>query len=95
MAFVRSGDRQAGPLLVDGLTARALELSDGTRTAAEIVEALDREFDSGATEDTLGWIEKLFLRGLSGSMTSIHLASGVMTVAAKAASAGTPTGHAP
>jgi glycosyltransferase involved in cell wall biosynthesis len=64
VAFACSGERQASPLLVDGLTARVLELSDGSRTAADIVEALDGEFGSGATKDALGWIENLFVRGL-------------------------------
>jgi glycosyltransferase involved in cell wall biosynthesis len=64
VAFARAGDEQRSPLLVDGLTARALELSDGARTAAEIAKALDCECDMGSTNDTLKWIENLFLCGL-------------------------------
>jgi glycosyltransferase involved in cell wall biosynthesis len=64
VALARSGDEQRSPLLVDGLTARALELSDGTRTAAEIAAQLDREGRAGLRENTLKWIENLFVCGL-------------------------------
>jgi hypothetical protein len=50
-------------LVVDGRTARILELSDGTRTAAEILGQLDDEH-AGPRENELGWIEYLFLHGL-------------------------------
>jgi len=67
VVFSGSGERrQADPLVVDALTARLLELSDGTRTAAGVIEALDGEFGRAATKDTLGWIENLFVRGLLG-----------------------------
>jgi len=46
------------------VTARILELSDGTRTAGEIQEQLKREDASLAMQDELEWIETLFLDGL-------------------------------
>src|SRR5262249_9509170 len=49
------------PLLVDALTARILHLCDGTRTAAEIADATERET---SVETTISWIEDLFLLGL-------------------------------
>jgi glycosyltransferase involved in cell wall biosynthesis len=64
VAFARAGDGPSSPLLVDRLTARTLELSDGTRAAAEIAKTLNCECDTNSTEDALGWIENLFVRGL-------------------------------
>jgi hypothetical protein len=52
------------PLLVDRFTARILELSDGTRTNAEIVRQMTQEFDEVESLDHLNWIENLFLSGL-------------------------------
>jgi glycosyltransferase involved in cell wall biosynthesis len=63
VTFAASDDEQRDPLLVDALTARILELSDGTRTAAEIIGQLDHSGPS-ATDDNLMWIERLFLCGL-------------------------------
>jgi hypothetical protein len=52
------------PLLVDHATVRILELSDGTRTVAEILEQLKQEDELLQTENDLEWIETLFLDGL-------------------------------
>ncbi len=59
-------DRSArqDPLLVDGLTARFLEVSDGSWTVGDIIEKLRKEFGSAGPEGTLEWIEDLFLWGL-------------------------------
>jgi glycosyltransferase involved in cell wall biosynthesis len=51
------------PLLIDNCTARILQLSDGTRTVAEIVGELEDEY-AGSNENDLEWIEHLFLSGL-------------------------------
>ena len=59
----RDGARR-DPLLVDNVTARILELSDGTRTAAQILRQLRHEENSPTAEDDLKWIEDLFRRGL-------------------------------
>jgi hypothetical protein len=58
------------PLLIDRFTARILELSDGTRTASEIVGQLDREFGRTESIDHLAWIENLLLSGLIGVRSS-------------------------
>jgi glycosyltransferase involved in cell wall biosynthesis len=59
IVFCRDENSPRSPLLVDGLTARILELSDGTRTAAEIVDQCKvAEFN-----DARKWIENLFLSG--------------------------------
>ena len=53
-----AGERGArDPLLVDRMTARILELSDGTRTATEIFQQLRHERSSSRAEDTFAWIE--------------------------------------
>ncbi len=52
------------PLLVDGLTARFLELSDGERTVDEIIEQLHRECGVADPDGKLEWVEDLFLWGL-------------------------------
>jgi hypothetical protein len=49
------------PLVIDARSARILELSDGTRTASQIVGALN---GGRPTKDGLHWIEALFVRGL-------------------------------
>jgi glycosyltransferase involved in cell wall biosynthesis len=60
--FGASDQGQRGPLLVDAMTARILELSDGTRTVAEIVGKLAK---GKVTEQViLEWIESLFVRDL-------------------------------
>jgi hypothetical protein len=40
VAFAASKDKRRDPLIVDATTARILMLSDGTRTAGELVEEL-------------------------------------------------------
>jgi glycosyltransferase involved in cell wall biosynthesis len=64
VVFGRSGDARRDPLLIDGSTAGILELSDGTRTVAEIASQFDHLRSDAATEDELKWIENLFLCGL-------------------------------
>jgi len=63
VVFCHAHGARHEPLVVDGCTARILELSDGTRTAAEILGQLDDEH-AGPRENELGWIEYLFLHGL-------------------------------
>lgn len=56
-------DRVRSPLLIDSLTARALKLSDGSRTSAEIAKEL--EYERGASiEEMIRWMESLLLYGL-------------------------------
>lgn len=64
VAFGRSGGGRRDPLVVDGSTARILELSDGTRTASEIVAELNREGHLSGDGIGLKWIENLFAHGL-------------------------------
>jgi glycosyltransferase involved in cell wall biosynthesis len=58
------GGGRRDPLAVDSATARILELSDGTRSASEIVRELNR--DGKLLGDGIGfkWIERLFGHGL-------------------------------
>jgi glycosyltransferase involved in cell wall biosynthesis len=62
IVFHRRAERE--PVLVDNFTARILELSDGTRTNAEIVRQLDEALGKSEALDHLAWIENLFLSGL-------------------------------
>jgi hypothetical protein len=62
VAFGRTENRRPDPVLVDDMTARILELSDGTRTVAEIVRALDQSCVS-AVDDIIKWIEHIFVVG--------------------------------
>jgi len=64
IVFGRNERGRRQPLLVDGLTAQILRLSDGTRTASNIIEILKRESESTMEMIDLKWIESLFLRGL-------------------------------
>jgi glycosyltransferase involved in cell wall biosynthesis len=64
VAFAQSDDAQREPLLVDGLTARILQLSDGTRTVADIVSQLDCHSGNSEIGNNLKWIENLFVSGL-------------------------------
>jgi glycosyltransferase involved in cell wall biosynthesis len=64
VAFAQAHGKRRSPLIVDAFTARILELSDGTRTAAEIVRELDPQADSSTMKDELSWIENLFVGGL-------------------------------
>ncbi len=64
VVFGRSNGGRRNPLAVDRATARILALSDGTRSASEIVEELNREGE--LLRDGIGfkWIEYLFAHGL-------------------------------
>jgi hypothetical protein len=65
VAFVSSRGRLRSPLLVDDFTVKALELSDGSRTAAEIAKELACDCGgSGSMEDGLKRIEHLLISGL-------------------------------
>jgi len=63
VVFGRSQHGPREPLLVDAVTSRILRLSDGTRTAAEIADAMGSGSDASA-EKTISWIENLFQLGL-------------------------------
>ena len=63
--FGRSNVARREPLFIDESTARILDLSDGTRTAAEIITQLEHE-QAGAKGNELEWIEYLFVEGLIG-----------------------------
>jgi hypothetical protein len=59
VAFGSSGGGRRQPLIVDGLTAHILMLSDGRLSAAEIARELGRQSDSSVEADNLKWIEHL------------------------------------
>jgi hypothetical protein len=65
VVFTGAGAGQREPLIVDGLTAEILKLSDGRRSAAQIGE-LGRQSGPSVEADNLEWIEQLFVRGLIG-----------------------------
>jgi len=62
VVFAPTEFEQRSPLVVDSLTARALELSDGTRTAAEIAGVL--KSNANSIDAIVRWIENLFVCGL-------------------------------
>jgi glycosyltransferase involved in cell wall biosynthesis len=66
--FGRSEGGRRSPLLVDALTARILELSDGTRTVADILgDSIFGDLDQAADPSAgpvIKWIENLFVHGL-------------------------------
>jgi glycosyltransferase involved in cell wall biosynthesis len=62
VAFGCSDDGRREPLFIDEITARILQLSDGTRTVSAIVASLESE--SPGITDNVKWIENLFLLGL-------------------------------
>jgi glycosyltransferase involved in cell wall biosynthesis len=64
VAFACSNGERRSPLLIDRITARILELSDGTRTAAKIVRQLNHEGGISETDGNLDWITNLFVCGL-------------------------------
>ena len=64
VAFGGADGERRDPLLVDELTVRILRLSDGTRTAAEIVATLTEDGKASVDDDSIAWIEDLFLLGL-------------------------------
>jgi hypothetical protein len=66
LAFASCESREQDPLMVDALTVRILELSDGTRTALAIASQLRQQDRSAKRADYLDWIERLFVSGLLG-----------------------------
>ena len=62
VAFARPDGHKRPPLVVDSTTARILQLSDGTRTASNLMLQLSEE--CGTSKDDLDWIERLFVEGL-------------------------------
>ena len=62
VVFGASHCERRTPLVVDERTASLLQLSDGSRSAAEIVAEVWPE--DGLAEDKLAWIESLFLYGV-------------------------------
>jgi glycosyltransferase involved in cell wall biosynthesis len=66
LVFAPAKGRRSEPLLVDGATARILQLSEGRQTALEIAAQLESEEGATSVEDSLAWIEELFRRGLIG-----------------------------
>jgi glycosyltransferase involved in cell wall biosynthesis len=66
VVFAPTKGRRSGPLLVDSATARILQLSEGRLTALGIATQLESEEGTTSVEDSLGWIEELFRRGLIG-----------------------------
>jgi hypothetical protein len=66
IAFGCTNGRRREPLLVDARTACILMLSDGSRTAAEIVRELDPQINEPTVAGNLKRIESLFVSGLIG-----------------------------
>jgi hypothetical protein len=64
VAFAGSDGGRQNPLVVDGMTAQILKLSDGTRTALEIARELDRQGGRSTGANNLEWIEGLLVHGL-------------------------------
>ncbi len=64
IAFACPGDRKRPPLVVDEITARILQLSEGTRTTADILRQLSKERGTSTVEDDFHWVEQLFVEGL-------------------------------
>jgi glycosyltransferase involved in cell wall biosynthesis len=59
VTFAGADAGRGDPLVVDALTARILELCDGTRTAGTIAHELE-----SSRKSNLEWIERLFVHGL-------------------------------
>jgi glycosyltransferase involved in cell wall biosynthesis len=64
VAFGRAAGVHRDPLVIDALTARIVQLSDGTRTAAQVIRDVNWAADRAAEEDDLKWLEHLFIHGL-------------------------------
>jgi hypothetical protein len=64
VAFVRSNGKRRDPLVIDAMTARILMLSDGTRTAAELVKEIAPGSNVSVEATNLEWIEHLVVCGL-------------------------------
>jgi hypothetical protein len=71
IAFGCPGCQRPDPLLIDEMTARILELSDGSRTVADVIRDIEPTAGLPVTDALLDWIESLFARGL------IHLREAV------------------
>jgi hypothetical protein len=63
VVFGGAGNARREPLQIDRLTARMLDLSDGSRTIGDILRALQSQ-TRGPTNKYLEWIEGLFVHGL-------------------------------
>jgi glycosyltransferase involved in cell wall biosynthesis len=63
VVFASSHGARRNPLVVDGITAQILKLSDGTRTAFEVVGELHQAGGPTGSQN-LAWIESLFVHGL-------------------------------
>jgi len=59
VVFAGADARRDDPLVVDAVTARILQLCDGTRTAGAIARQLESD-----PKSNLKWIERLFVHGL-------------------------------
>jgi glycosyltransferase involved in cell wall biosynthesis len=78
VVFGSSGGERRQPLMVDGLTAHVLTLSDGRLSAAEIARELGGQSDASVEADNLKWIEHLFVCGLIWLRDSlIHTGTGI------------------
>jgi glycosyltransferase involved in cell wall biosynthesis len=64
VVFGYSESEQRNPLVIDGTSAQILRLSDGKRTASEIVMELDCTTGQSTETENLAWIESLFVHGL-------------------------------
>jgi hypothetical protein len=64
IAFRRLHGQRREPLVVDPITARILMLSNGIRTAADIVKKLEHKAGVSIEAVNLEWIENLFVSGL-------------------------------
>jgi glycosyltransferase involved in cell wall biosynthesis len=73
-AFARGGRE---PLVIDGLTAHILKLSDGTRSVTEIANALSRMADCSAKPDILDWTEHMFVGGLIALQDGLNAEQGI------------------
>jgi len=63
VVFGRADGARRSPLVVDALTARILELSDGRRTVSDILHEINVKRGRPAGEG-LDWIEHIFVEGL-------------------------------
>jgi glycosyltransferase involved in cell wall biosynthesis len=63
VVFARSGGARRSPLVIDGLTARILALSDGSRTVSDILRELSGK-SGNQTAPSLDWIEHVLVEGL-------------------------------
>ena len=64
VAFACSDGERRNPLVVDGVTAQILKLSDGTRTALEVIGDVEHRAGRAAERVKLEWMENLFVHGL-------------------------------